>query len=745
MFNKIAGFTLNSTEKNNSFTETYISQPDSAKERLAGKLFVLTDITGPLADCKSFSSFIIETLNSLYYNDEKILMREKLDNVRVENIFESILSKANEKIYQFLEEQKLLEKLEDINLLAGIAHDDEVHFSQAGSSKAFVLYKKEKQYEFMPVSTEDDDKKIRYNEIFSSLVSGSVPPGSFFIVSNEALAEYITTETLKEIITILPPISAIEQIKNRLKQINSRVSFAGIIIKNNFGQIDPESSQSSANVVNVQYAEEKTSSILSTAGVLSGKKVKKFFKLLSTKIKPKKKDPRIVSAPKKETETQEIKTSEPEKKSTKKIKLAPINLKDKIVFRKKPGIFSSLKKILPISYLKNRNNWRWHTPNFSKKNKAILIVVLALLLIFSINLMISKQKEKRLAQEEAYRQEIALIEQKQNQVDSYLLYKNEDSAKELLKESLTLINSLPKEEPVEQENYNKYLAKYEAQIDQIRHASSPQYTEVMTLPQDALLSAFGLTSDGLIYASDSQNKKIYLVTADTKNLQSLDVPSENVLSLNFGLSDRYNNLYFVNNSSFTQLLLEDKTLNSLTYQLPAEAGEITAGSSWFDNFYLFDNGKKQLYKYNKSNSDISFLNNWLKSSEGLEGLDIKDVAIDGNIYFLARSGEIKKFYTGEELEFSIDSTEPAIENAEKLIIQEDWLYIFEPTAKRLLKYKISGDSGEKAEFVEQFEIINLNELQDIAISSDNNSAYLLADNKIYLLNLNQNTEENTAD
>lgn len=730
MFNKIAGFTLNSPDKANSLTETYIAQASSTKEKLAGKLFILSDLSGNHNDCKKLSNYIISTLSDLYYNDEKILLKEKLDKIKVENIFESALSQANEKIYDFVEEEKLIGKLESVNLLAGVIYNEEVYFSQCGSSQAFVLFKKNDRYELMSVGSNDEESiKLNFKEIFNSIVSGNVPPGSFFITSNEALAEYINTGVIKEIISVLPPIGAIEQIKNKLKEINNRVSFAGIIIKNNFGQIDAESS--SASVANVQYSEEKTSNILSTAGFLSYKKLKTIINNLLVKLKPKKKDPRVVISTKKTEENNQTDQPKNKEEKIKKTKPKVINLKDKIIFGKKPSFFSSLKKLLPISYLRNKDNWHWTRKKLNKKNQAILIVVLILIVVFSVNLIIKDQRDKKIAQEQDYQEIISQIEQKQNQIDSYLLYKNEDSARILIQESLTLINSLDKEKA----NYKEYLNKYESQLEAIRHASSPKYTEIITLSQDASISSFGLSSEGLLYASDPINRKIYLVNPENNNLQNLDIPGESNLSLNFAVNDRYNNLYFLNENDFTQLLLPEKNIKSLGYELPANAGEISSAGNWYDNFYLFDKSVNQLYKYSKNNSTISFSNNWLTNPSDLDNLDISDIAIDGDIYFLSKKGEIKKFHTGNLTDFKIDLIEPNIEQAQNLIITKKHLYIFEPGANRLIKYEFLNEDREEVKFLQQFEINNLNDLQNIALSQDEKTAYLLANKKIYLLDL----------
>ena len=105
MPNKIAGFNLNNAPKSLN-SEFYIAQPDGVKENLGGKLFMLLQSDAKRNDLINLADFLVSALDKYYYEDEKILLREKLDNLKVENIFESMLAKVNRDLSTYLQENK---------------------------------------------------------------------------------------------------------------------------------------------------------------------------------------------------------------------------------------------------------------------------------------------------------------------------------------------------------------------------------------------------------------------------------------------------------------------------------------------------------------------------------------------------------------------------------------------------------------------------------------------------------------
>lgn len=742
MFNKIASFTLNSEEKSNINTSVFVSQPNSVKEGLAGKLFILTELEGKNNEIIKFSEFLKDTLEDIYYNDEKIVIREKLDNLRVENIFETVLSKLNEKIYNFIQEEDLVDKISKFNIVIGVSYNDEIHFAQVGNNKAFVLYKKNDVYDFLPIGEESSSEKIKYSEMFDSLVSGQIPPGSFFILTNEALAEYITTETLKEVITILPPISAAEQIKNNLEQINNRVPFSGIIIKNTFGQVDIEVSKQNSATTSLNYAEEKTSNILSNSVSLNISKAGESLKNTLSRLTPRKKEKTEIITKNVEEENNNRNTQYNEPLTKKehaetKIHLSAkdIALKDKIFVGKKPGLLSIFKRILPIAYLSNRDNWKNRSFKLNKKSKLLLILLLAIIIIFSVNLLVSRQKDKKQIILENYNEQISQIEQKQNQIDSYLLYKNEDSAKELLKENEALINSLPKEKDEQIDTYQNYLNKYLEQIDKVKKVVENNVEEVISLAKDANIDEIKLVNDKL-YLLDKSNSSIYSVNPQEKNLETIKIDKEGLNTENIKEATIKDDLiYYFSNNQAIEVNTDSKEINLLDYSLPDNINAFSDVETWNSYFYLLNKDEQQLYKYKKSGNEISYANDWVKDTTELNSPI--DTAIDGNIYFLYSNGQVDKLYTGNKQDFEISSVEPEIGSAEKIIVTDNYLYILEPSAKRLIKYELNSEKN-KADFIAQFKINgDLETIKDITIEDDS-LAYILTANKIFKLNLSLN-------
>ncbi len=745
MPNKIAGFTLNSSEKNHLTSEIFVAQPDSLKERLAGKLFALFEIEGKRSEALRLSDFLVDSLNRNYYEDEKVLLREKLDNLKIENIFEAVLSKVNQETAEFIEEEKIKLEIRNLNITVGVAFNNEIYFTHTGHNHCFVIYKKEDKYETLKVSQDKPEENVilSFDKLFTSVISGDIPPGSFFILSNEALAEYISSETLKEIITVLPPISATEQIKNRLKQINTYVPFSGIIIKNTFGQTETESiTDSQGSIASLQHTEEKTAKILSSAGIINSRKIKKACKFIINKIKPKKKDPAIIVSKREEMPIPQSLAPTIVPKPTKN-KRPSLDLKEKFFFKKKEGYMSWLKKLSFVTFLSNPKHWKnWGkkiqtlTPfKLAGKNRAIFAVLTILIIVFLVNLGITNYRHKQQEKKQVYNEATTAIEQKQNQIDSYLLYSNEEAAKTLLQQTRDLITALPQDKQYQKENHAKYLEKSDSQSTIVRRVITTKPQEIVTLPSNA--EDLDLIN-GKLYASSANDKKLYLIDPEQKSLESLDI-NQKINHLDFPSVDRYNNLYYLNGSNLIQILLPEKELSTINFDLPENHGEISAMASYLNNFYLADKDKGQVYKYSKTATGVKFAGNWIKNPEDLPRPI--DLAIDGDIYFLNSSGEISKFHrnaeesTANREEFNIDSIEPVVTQADKLLLTDSAIYIFEPTQKRLIKFIFTDTEKQYGDFKAQYQL-ELDNLQDVIVEEDSNKAYILASNKIYSINLN---------
>ena len=101
MFNyKIAPISILPSKKIKLLSEIYISQVDAEKENLAGKLFALIEIGNENKDNIKIINFLINRINQNYYQNDKMILREKIYSLKPEHIFEAALAKTNKQFKQ---------------------------------------------------------------------------------------------------------------------------------------------------------------------------------------------------------------------------------------------------------------------------------------------------------------------------------------------------------------------------------------------------------------------------------------------------------------------------------------------------------------------------------------------------------------------------------------------------------------------------------------------------------------------
>ena len=227
---RIGQLILTPASKNNTISEVFVAQPDTEKEALAGKIFILLEIETKRSDGLKLANFLINYINNSYYQNEKLILKEKIPSLRIEHIFESVVSRANKKILEFIKEENIKISTNFLNCTVGLIYHDEIYFSTAGKNRALLIYKTVqnniKSYKTIDLNKNNsEDEEKSKNKLFANVISGTIPEGSSFIFSNETLPEYLSPKQLADIATTLPPTSAVEQIKNTLSQINEYLTF----------------------------------------------------------------------------------------------------------------------------------------------------------------------------------------------------------------------------------------------------------------------------------------------------------------------------------------------------------------------------------------------------------------------------------------------------------------------------------------------------------------------------------------
>jgi len=755
---KIAQFILTPSQRNELVHEIYVAQPDANKEALAGKLFALIEIESKKSDSLKIINFLINTLSHSYYQNEKMILRERVSSIKIEHIFESALAKTNKKLAEFLQSEKIKLNPDSANITIGVIYNDSLHFSNLGKNKALLIYKNKVEenakYKLADITeqTEKDEAKkpLSLTKLFSNVVSGALPRSGYFIFANETFSEYLSAKQIIGIITTLPPTSAAEQIKNTLSRINAYVPFIGIIIKNTTGlkikeiKIKQPVASTRASIENLIATEEQTEKLLTPSGLVNAKKWSSVFSDLTGRF----------------NQTQTNKISE-----------KTFLLKDKIFSGRKSSIFS-LKKI--FYYLKNYLVWfigllahifkilsdreklaeflkqlvsntknlylkiksdllrllLWYK-NLNKINKILLSAFLLCLIIFSSNLIWQNIKNNEVKSQAAISELMTAIDQKQNQIDASLLYSNEEGAKKLLEEVKELIAQLPQKTQSQKDQYNVITAKHQVQIEKISRVIRVDAIEIANLTN---LNANAKPTNIImvqekIYASDATQKTIYSVDLKSKLATAITLADQNISKLDFPNIDKTNNISYFNGNNVVVFDTKTEKSSALEIDYSVKPQKIIDLKQYNNRYYLTDSLSGQIYRFEKSNAKLTNATAWLNAQEDLT--NATGMAIDGSIYLLKNNGEVSKYTKGKKEEFSISVVEPSLSQASKITISEaqNYLYVFEPAEKRLVVFNKAGD------FINQYTSDKFNDLKDFQIDETNKKIYFLNGALIYSIDI----------
>jgi hypothetical protein len=728
---KIAQLILTPGKKANSISDIFIAQPDTAKEAMFGKIFILAEIEDNSSDSIKIINFVFEEINRNYYQNEKILLAEKIAAIKPEHIFEAALAKTNINLDEYIQNEKIKFNFSALNFTVGLIHEKNLHFTNTGKNKVLFIYKQKlkndlktpasikkinnhmaneySSYEYrvsdITKQTSEKNETGYEGKIFNNVVSGKILDSSSFFIGNEALPEYISNKQIVDIITTLPPTSAIEQFKLILSNINSYVPFLGILIKSSSSDKSDDSKKfirqsSQESMINMNTTENVTENFLSPSGIIDFKK----WLILPFGIFLKKKNAGNLT----------INSS--------------LSLKDKIFFKRKTftssflyKIFSVFKDILAyllnfiiiavksltskekmanllselISKIKNKTfNIVLLFKNLSRKNKILFVVSMSCLIIFIINLTVLKIKNTETAKQNEYKNLTSLIEQKQNQAEANLLYNNEEGAKKLFAEIKSMIDEYPRITEEQKNAYNEFLKKYNEQLEKIRRVTNvdpvilADFKNLTSLAQpENIISEASLEK---IYAGDSSQKSIYIFDIKSKQMASATDLKQPIEFLKYPITAEAGSIYYLNNKNLIKLKTAKEELETIPLTFKNGVSGYSGLGIYNGNLYALDGLGGQIYKNNKNGNTFSAPTAWVT-----DNTDIKngiDLAIDGSIYILKSNGDLIKFLKGKKSDFILDKIEPVLQKPTKIYIsaEQKFIYIMEPESKRIVVYDKAG-------------------------------------------------------
>jgi len=760
MYNKIASIILNSGKNQNYAGEVFVSQPDANKEHLAGKIFVLAEIEGKKSETQKVINFLVNFFDYNYYGDEKILLRDKIEGFKIENIFEMVLARVNQGLIEFLQNEHLKINPDNTSLTLGVIHENKLYFSNYGKNKAFLIFRRQGKFEILnvesnaadeEVSAPEDNREASGVKIFSAVINGEVPAHSYFLFTNEALPEYLSNRELIDIITKLPPMVAAEQIKTVLQKINSFAPFLGIIVKSTLGsglaqvrentdedeiayQVAGDNSSSRSSVRNahssishLNYTEQKTERLLSPAGIISLKKLIKWGGILVAKLKVKVPENKKVVKFYEENET--VITQAPAKEARRNdlARRESFLIKDKLIFRKKsynilPKLGNILKSLAviftPYFWTGIYQGLRQWLKNLGKKDRILVGALAACLLILLVSIVVTATGNKTRLAAKQFDQAVMEIGNNQAQVDLYAAVSNNTAAMEVLNNSLALLNSSAPQNKKQESQKNELLNKLSEQSDKIQ-----KITKVENFQEIVSASAWSAKAgaDNLVflgdklYLSDGASKAIYnfnLKDASRNQIALADAAALSSPTINGS------DLYYLAGQKIVKV--SGQTVSVLNIGSTKLQGENFI--QFYNGIYLMSKTDNQIYKYNASLTTRSV---WFKAPVDLSRAT--DFKIDGKITIAQSEGDLLKFNKGQKIDYKTAYLSPAV-SADKIIMTAANVYLLDLKNKRLIALTKDGVINK------QYRLIK-DGLKDFAIDEAGHVAYILAGTAVYKFGL----------
>ena len=189
-----------------------------------------------------------------------------------------------------------------------------------------------------------------------------------------------------------------------------------------------------------------------------------------------------------------------------------------------------------------------------------------------------------------------------------------------------------------------------------------------------------------------------------------------------------------------QLIEYEPTLSQIN-TLPVSTFdiEVQASEGYHGNLYLLDRVQRQIWKYipDQLGGYTNEALPWIAMTEQQNIGRPIDLAIDGAIFLLDESGQVRRFQRGElNSTFALDPVEPALMQAVAITkVPPKASDLFVADNERVIQFNSNG--GLITQYRSPLgEGNSWGQIHDIAIHPESNALYVLGDNGIYFLDLN---------
>jgi hypothetical protein len=591
------------------------------------------------------------------------------------------------------------------------------------------------------------NNEFNFEHGFQNIILGEVLPGDVLIISTKELWEFINNEQLLDGILKLPPKSAVEFLRNKIDneedlKVKNNLWGGFLILSWRTREMYLEAAKtvgkSNASLFQFVNLTKETEKILASS--LKNISIKDTFKFF-LKSKQAGEDSGEAAAPKEIVKGWQKKYRFVFQTLAKIVFAAFLAAKTCLVFlfllgrklffacsdRRRKG--DTVLKNVDLGFERVISKIIFRFNLLPQKSRTCLVLTVALSILFSQSVFVVNARLGQKLEREQTAQTIQTIRADIAGVEASLIYKDTQTAYNHLKESLNLFETLPKktrQDKVQREEVAK-------EIDKARFL----YQRNSIISDPTIITAFSGTKgkrilkagEKLIVAAD--NNGIFFVEPTDRKAEFLTTvadPSDTLRLLgNYGVSE----ILFLKNNDLFSLNTQNKVIRSVSWTPPQINLEESLVYLHLNLLYVLDAVQNKLLKIPGGLKGFGKPGEYLKDTVDVG--NVLTLAGDTAVYLLSEKDGVLKFNQGRKEEMDWTPLDPPLlpsgkdDSPRKMWTSDDslFLYILDPTGKRLIVYNKNGNLKK------QYTSPQFDELTDFAVNEKDKEIFILNGNKIY--------------
>lgn len=676
--------------------------PPPKHHQLLGRLFLLVDYP-PRTPLPQFLTRLSTHLLR-HYEEEAA--------TGPENAFERHLEYVNRLIKQshetdgWIGKQLPGHKPPAINFLIGCLKNNQLQFAVAGQINGYIIFKDGNKYRHLDLlkTYGGEVKEAGREELFlANLISGDLQPDNWVIFCTAPVFDFLTPDRLVKILSSQPTEEACRYLEKTLSQIETALSFGGIII--NTSRSTPKTPSlplrrltSDSSIRLLARQERETEKIMAPSTLSLAKDI--WSKLMK--------------------KTTSLKAGPSDAETVKRI----IKIYNRLTGWQ--GQLKNWRRGLIQTFIKTAAGVRKYLSGLTLSRRLLLAGLLIIISIVCASAGGLVWKKNSRLEQERYNQLVNRLKEKLDSAESAIIYKNETEAGRLIAEVKNELTNFSQTSS----NRRAMLKQLATQLKNINYklgrwqTVSPETVLDLTALSMPCAPTDLFATKKILYFFCFKNTALWQYDLNKKETTALTSPLVGNLSAAHFTKD--GRLLLLNGdnrlASFDQAA---KSFASAEITWPKALTEIKLISAYNVYLYALDVKNNLIYKHGPSTTGYGQGAPWLKETKKLD--DVSSWAIDGAIYLAKNNGEIWKLENGRQQNFSLKGVEPAVSSPARIWTNSEaqFLFILEPTQKRIIAWN-KKDNQLTAQYIAE----ELTEAKDLSVDEKNKIIYLLGDKKI---------------